>query len=351
MRVVVTGATGNVGTSVVQALASNARVSEIVGLARRRPSWSQPRTTWVQADVTSSDLVELFRGAAAVIHLAWLIQPSRDEARTERANVEGSRRVFMAAAEAGVGALVHASSVGVYSAGPKDRRVDESWPREGIPTSFYGRHKAAAERALDIVEGAHPELRVVRLRPGLVFKREAATEIRRLFLGPLLPSRLVSRPLLAVVPDVPRLAFQVVHSLDVGEAYALAALSETARGAYNIAAEPVLDSPTIARVLRARQVPVPVRIVRAAATASWRLRLQPTPPGWIDLGLGVPLMDVTRAREELGWTPRRSATDALLELLGGLHDSAGLPTPPLDPATSGPLRIRELLTGVGGGDR
>jgi UDP-glucose 4-epimerase len=347
VKIVVTGATGNVGTSVVEALAADERVTDIVGLARRRPAWSQPRTTWVQADVATSDLVPLFRGAAAVIHLAWLIQPSRDDAKLERVNVEGSRRVFTAAAAAGVGALVHASSVGVYSRGPKDRRVNEAWPREGIPSSFYGRHKAAAERALDIVEGAHPELRVVRLRPGLAFKREAATGIRRLFIGPLLPSPLVRRPLLAVVPDTPRLVFQAVHSLDCGEAYRLAALTDSARGAYNVAAEPVLDPPTLARVLGARRVPVPERVLRAAASASWSLRLQPSPPGWVDLGLGVPVMDVTRAREELGWTPRRSGSDALLELLGGLRDGAGLPTPPLDPATSGPLRVRELFTGVG----
>ena len=53
----------------------------------------------------------------------------------ERTNVEGSRRVFAAVAAAEVPALVYASSVGAYSAGPKDKRVDESWPVDGIPTS------------------------------------------------------------------------------------------------------------------------------------------------------------------------------------------------------------------------
>src|SRR5688500_14006645 len=53
MRIVVTGATGNVGTSVVAALAADPRVTEIVGLARRRPRLQSPRTTWVEADVVS----------------------------------------------------------------------------------------------------------------------------------------------------------------------------------------------------------------------------------------------------------------------------------------------------------
>ena len=241
MRIVVTGATGNVGTSLVAALGSDSRVSEIVGLARRLPRLRSPRTTWVQADVLTAPLEDLFRGADAVVHLAWLIQPSRDGALLEAVNVDGTRRVFEAAASAGVGALVHASSIGAYSAGPVDVAVDESWPTEGTASSFYSRHKVAAERMLDGIEAAHPDLRVVRLRPALIFKREAASEIRRLFIGPLLPSPLVHPRLIPILPLPPGLVLQAVHAEDVGEAYRLAATTPGARGAYNVAAEPVLD--------------------------------------------------------------------------------------------------------------
>jgi nucleoside-diphosphate-sugar epimerase len=347
MRIVVTGATGNVGTSVVRALGSDASVDEIVGVARRTPEWNPPRTQWVSADIGRDDLRPLFAGADVVVHLAWLIQPSRDAATLERVNVDGSRRVFEAAAEAGVERLVHASSVGVYSPGPKDRAVDESWPREGIASSFYSRHKVAAEAALDVIEAEVPELRVVRLRPALIFQREAGPEVRRLFAGPLLPARLVRPGVLPVLPLPGGLVVQGVHSDDVAEAYRLAALSPDARGAYNIAADPVLDGSTLARLFRARPVRVPARAVRVLADVSWRARLQPTPPGWLDMGLGVPVLDTRRAREQLGWTPRRSATAALEELIAGMREPAGRATPPLEPRAGGPLRIREFLTGVG----
>jgi UDP-glucose 4-epimerase len=347
MRIVVTGATGNVGTSVVAALAADPRVTEIVGLARRRPRLESPRATWVEADVVTAPLAELFRGADAVIHLAWLIQPSRDLAKLESVNVAGTRRVFEAAAAAGAGALVYASSIGAYSPARDDRPVDESWPVGGTPTSFYARHKAAAERALDAVEAANPELRVVRLRPGLIFKREAASEIRRLFAGPLLPSPLVRPELLPVLPLPAGLRVQAVHADDVAEAYRLAATDERARGAYNVAADPVLDAATLGRTLGARPLPVPVRVVRAAAGLTWRLRLQPTPPGWLDMGMAVPLMDSGRIRRELGWTPRHAADEALLELLAGMRESAGAPTPPLDAHAGGRMRWRELASGVG----
>jgi UDP-glucose 4-epimerase len=347
MRVVITGATGNVGTSLVAALSGDPRVDEIVGVARRRPRWHVGKTEWVAADVSRDELEPVFRGAGAVVHLAWAIQPSRDQRLLHAINVDGSRRVFEAAVAAGVATLVHASSVGAYSPGPKDARVDESWPTGGIASSFYSRHKVAAERALDEIERSHPGLRVVRLRPGLTFKREAATGIRRLFAGPLLPSPLLRPALIPVVPAHPRLRVQAVHSGDVADAYRRALTDPSARGAYNVAAEPVLDAAELARLLGARTVPTHAGVLRGATVASFAARLQPTPAGWLDMGLEVPLLDTARAREELGWRPWVDAGQALLELIDGIRKSAGMPTPPLDPRTSGPLRIRELLGGVG----
>jgi UDP-glucose 4-epimerase len=346
MRIVITGATGNVGTSLLAALAGEASVDEIVAVARRPATFDDSRVRMVVADVASAELEPILAGADAVVHLAWLIQPSRDERVLRATNVEGTRRVLDAAVRAGVGTVVHASSVGAYAAGPKDRAVDETWPTTGIPTLFYSRHKAEAERLLDRLEREQPRMRVVRLRPGLIFKREAATGIRRLFLGPLLPSPLVRPSLIPLVPDLRQLRFQAVHSLDVGDAYRRALLSD-ARGAFNVAADPVIDSRVLADLLGARRMPLHPGVLRFAAQLSWRLRLQPSPPGWIDLTLGVPIMDSGRARRELGWEPRTQATDALRELLNGLRQGADFPTPPLAAEASGRMRLGELRTGVG----
>jgi nucleoside-diphosphate-sugar epimerase len=281
-----------------------------------------------------------------VVHLAWLIQPSRDRAVTSSVNVEGSRRVFAAAAAAGVGAVVHASSIGAYSPGPYRARVDESWPTGGIETSFYSRDKAAAERLLDAVEREHPGLRVARLRPGIIMQRDAAEEIRRLFAGPLLPSTLVRPELLPVLPIPRGLRLQVVHADDVADAYRRVVLDARARGAFNVAAEPILDGRTIARALGAVPVPIPANLTRALATATWKARLQPTPPGWFDMALRAPMMRTDRIRA-LGWRPTVDAVAALRELLQGLKDRADHPTPPLDRRASGRSRAEELRTGVG----
>jgi UDP-glucose 4-epimerase len=347
MRIVVVGATGNVGTSVLRALEREPEAESVLGVARRVPQLRFDKTEWARADISKDDLVPLFRGADAVVHLAWLIQPSRDLETLHATNVKGTKRLLGAALEARVPAIVYASSVGAYSPGPKDMAVDESWPTDGISTSFYSRHKAEVERMLDRFERDAPDVRVVRMRPGLIFKRDAASEIRRLFAGPLLPGFLLRPGWIPFVPRTARLRFQALHSIDAGEAYALA-VTRPVRGAFNLAADPVLDSETLGRLLRARSLPMPPGVLRFAANASWRLRLQPSPPGWIDLALGVPILDPGRAREELGWNPRFSAEEALLDLLGGLREGAGLETPPLEPRAGGPFRLREFTSGAGG---
>jgi nucleoside-diphosphate-sugar epimerase len=328
MRVVVFGATGNVGTALLRALAREERVTSILGVARRATELRFPKTEWTTADVAFDALDRHVAGADCVVHLAWQIQPSHDRRRTWLTNVQGSRRVFEAAAAAQVRALVYASSVGAYSPGPKDRAVDESWPTGGIRTSFYSRDKSEVERLLDAVERANAETRVVRLRPSLIFQRAMGTEVKRLFTGRLVPHRLVSRSTIPFVPDMPHLRFQATHTDDVADAYRRAIVGD-ARGAFNIAAEPVLDPDRLATLLDARKLRVPEGLARGLVGATWRARLQPTPEGWVDMGLRTPLMDTSRARRELGWRERTDAGAALLELLRGFNEGAGLPTPPL----------------------
>jgi nucleoside-diphosphate-sugar epimerase len=346
MRVVVFGATGNVGTSLLQSLEDDPQIDEVVGVARRIPELQLSKTRWVAADIRTADLTSIVRGSDAVVHLAWAIQPSRKLDVLRSVNVDGSKRVFRAVVDAGIENLIYASSVGAYSPGPKSEGVDESWPVRGVGTSFYSRHKAEVERILDGFEEEHPSVRVVRMRPGLIFKKEAASGIRRLFAGPLMPGSLMTKRLIPVVPNIERLVFQALHSYDAGEAYRLALVTSVS-GAFNIAADPVLDATQLGVLLGAKPIRLPQGALRGAFATTWRLRLQPTPPGWIDLAFESPILDTTRARSLLGWVPKYTSHEAVTDLLAGFREHAGLPTPPLDPQAGGPGRIKEFLSGVG----
>jgi UDP-glucose 4-epimerase len=347
MRVVIVGATGNAGTSLIDLLRKEPDVESVVGVARRLPSTEPDKVQWQRADIATDELEPVFEGADRIVHLAWAIQPSRDLDETERINVEGSRRVFDAAARAGISKIIYASSVGAYSPSDKYPRRDESWPAGGIPSSFYSRQKAAVEDILDDFEQRHPEIAVARMRPALMFKREAASEIRRLFFGPFAPSWLFNRNLLPLIPFHPDLTTQVVHSGDVAEAYRLCAMGE-ARGAFNLATEPLVTREFLADALGVRVLKIHPGILRKLADWTWKLRMQPTPSGWVEMGTHAPLMDSSRARRELGWEPKHDARNTLLELVDGLRKKTGINTPPMAKETGGLLRNREIRKGVGG---
>jgi nucleoside-diphosphate-sugar epimerase len=293
-----------------------------------------PDMEWRAVDLTTddcrSDLVEAFRGADAVVHLAWGFQPSHDTAYLENLGVGGTQRVLDAVGAVGVPHVVHMSSVGAYSPKRDDLPVDETWPTDGIPTSQYSRHKVAAERLLDAFELHHPGVTVTRPRPGIVGQRSAGSALLRYGLPAVVPGRAVSW--LPVLPLDRRLSMPMVHSDDVAAAVA-GMLEGRASGPFNLAAEPAITSEVIADALGARLVHVPAPVLRTAMSAAWHARLQPVDTGWLDMGFAVPLLDTARAHRELGWTPTVSADAVLREVLEGMREHASGWTPALRPRT------------------
>ena len=350
MRIAITGASGNVGTAVLRALQNDPNVTELVGISRRVPPADQEPYSgveWHSIDVgaapdaaeTVPALARAFANADSVIHLAWIIYPNRDREMLRRVNVEGTRRVLQACADAGVKHVVVASSIGAYSA--DDARTEvagpaetpplrgEDFPARGIEGSHYSEDKGAVEELLDAFESTHPGITSARLRPGLIFQADAASDIQRFFLGSAVPVHLLAKTKAPVLPLPRGLRAQAVHADDIAQAYRLAATTG-ASGAFNICADDVLYPQDFADLLGAgRFLEVPPVVARAAVSVAHRSGALPMDGGWIDMAMGVPLMDTSRATNELGWAPTRSAKDAMRELIdamvsGGGHNSPSL---------------------------
>ncbi len=344
LRIVVLGATGNIGTATTRRLLADGH--DVVGVARRVPHGDVRGVTWQALDLTRDDLAPVLEGADAVVHLAWLIQPSRDLTAQWAVNVDAFDRVLTAVDRAGVPGLVVASSVGAYSPRHDHQPVDESWPTHGIADSSYSRQKAYVERMLDTFEARSTSTRVVRLRPGLVFQLDAASEQRRLFAGALVPNGLLRPGRVPVVPHLRDVAFQAVHADDLADAIGRIVTTEV-DGAFNLAAADVLGTKDVAELLDARPVPVPFGLARAVADVSWRLRLHPLSPGWLDLARRSPVLDTGRAVRELGWDPSHTGREALAAVLTGIAAGTGAPTATLRADRDHRAPLQELRTGQG----
>lgn len=355
MRVVVVGGSGNVGTAVLRRLLDEPGIERIVGIARRPPPRGSghpyDEAEWAAFDIGSAEaptsLAERFAGADAVVHLAWQIQPSHEPSLQRRTNIEGTQHVVDACLRAGVPRLVYASSIGTYAPGPKSPFffVDEDWPATGVRGSSYSEDKAAVESLLDRVEQEHPDLAIVRLRPGLIFQRDAGGQILRYFAGPFAPASLLRYGRLPLVPYSPELRVQAVHAEDVADAYARTVTCTGVTGAFNIAAPPVLDGRVVAEHFGGHTFPVAPSLLEWGAAVTWRARLQPAEPGWVRLGRKVPLMDCGRARSELGWEPRYDAITALRDLFEGMAAGCGTASPVLRPRERVPVRLRAFFGG------
>jgi nucleoside-diphosphate-sugar epimerase len=346
MRLVITGASGSLGTALLAELAGARHAVE--GVVRRPPPPVGPYAgvRWTGLDLTSRGAEEswrvLVRGADAVVHLAWAFQPMRRTDYLHRADVETSAMVVRAALEEGVPYILQASSVAAYAARGTEALVGEDWPRGGIPTSPYSQHKAEVEDELDRLTGEFGADRIAAVRPCLVGQYAAGGPMLRCGLPAWLPGALVDH--VPVAPLDPTFGIQLVHAADVASAVRLA-VEQRAAGAFNLAGEHVLRGRDLVEALRSRPSGALGGHARRGIAMAWRAHLAPLDPGWVDMALSSPWMATTRAREVLGWQPRQDARAVLHELLLGMAVGAGTPSPALRPRRVWPDLRRSLRHG------
>jgi UDP-glucose 4-epimerase len=327
LTVAVTGPTGDLGIAIVSALQRSRRVKRIVGMARRPfdpadQGWS--KAEYRQGDVTDRASVrDLVKGADVVVHLAFAILSASDE--TRELNVDGSRKVFEEAAEAGAERICYASSVAAY--GFHEDNPDwltEDVPPRGSPGHTYSAHKAEVEKVLGEVLLRRRKTVAYAFRPCVVAGPIATTfldEIPYYKLSDAMPDGvarfLSSMPVLKpVIPD-PGLRFQLVHEDDVAAAFAAGVAGGGEPGPYNLAARGTLTLSDVADELGWYSVPVPGVALDATAEIAARLPLAPDSFSWLR-GLRKPvLMKTDRARKELGWRPKHTAKATLKALVAG----------------------------------
>lgn len=314
MRVLVTGATGFVGSHLVEALAG--RDAEIRAIVRSTSRTSRLERLGVEIHGGGLDDPESLRravdGVDVVFHLAALTA-ARSEAEYERTNLGGTERVLeaIAAAEDRPRRLVYLSSLAAAGPSREGRPVGREDPCE--PLTAYGRTKLAGERAC---LAADEVIETVILRPPAVYGPRDR-EILRFF-------RLAARGIIPVPTGADR-PLQMVYVTDLAEAAIAAALAPGARGVYHVAEPRAYLWDEMARLFglalgrKVRIVKVPAAMVTAAASISELAAAaigrttvfnrekarELLAPGW--------LCETEALRREVGYVPKTSLAQGLVE--------------------------------------
>lgn len=326
LTVAVTGPTGDLGIALVSRLERSRRVARIVAMARRpfdpgERGWR--KTEYRRGDVQDrSGVRDVVDGADVVVHLAFSIMGAGDATRA--INVEGSRNVFEAAAEAGARRLCYASSIAAYGFHDDNPTwIREDVPARGTDEHFYSQQKAEVEQVLhsvlDVRRGTVPYV----FRPCIVAGPNAQMPLEGMLpyirLSERMPEAVVgvlsSLPLLKpVVPD-PGIRFQLVHEDDVADAFVAGVLGRGAPGPYNLAGNGTITVSDLADALGWYAVRIPELTVDAAAEVVERVPLLPEWASWIHAVRKPLLVNCDRARHELGWRPRHTTRATLRELV------------------------------------
>ena len=318
LTVAVTGPTGTFGLALMPLLQQDDRIGRVIGIARR--PFDPAERGWVKMEYRRGDVRDIdvlrtaFEDADVVVHLAFLILGGSKDT-THAINVEGTVNAFRAAAEAGAQRFVYASSIAAYGFHADNPiGITEDWATRPADRLFYAQEKAELEHLLEEESAGHPETALYLLRPPVVLGPDAVGA-KVSIPAPLEPlvrglgaglRRLPGLP--ALVPDLP---FQLIHQDDVAEALRLCVLGAGPPGAYNIAADDVVTGVDVARELGLRAVRIPGRPVAAAARAVSSLPFLPSGAQWVEAVSHPAIMDTTKAKTRLGWTPRHSAIDSL----------------------------------------
>jgi nucleoside-diphosphate-sugar epimerase len=308
----VTGATGLVGTHLIQRLRADGwKVKALVRDAARAGALSRADVVLATADTLDPTGFALAaRGCDVVFHAAAAVTPRGGWEAFSRPNVEGTRNAIAAAASAKA-RLVHVSSVAVYGSAERYASgvTSEDSPLANIPSgSFYARSKRESEA---LVMEAHAAGRVwaTAVRPAVIYGTYDRQFVPRL-------ARLLRHGVAPLVGGG-RSTLAVVHAANVADGMVRAAVTDMAGGrAYNLAND---YDVTVAEFfhlagegmnVKLRMLPIPLVLARGAlgmfkvvAPLIVGNRFSAVTTGSLNFVSRNNPFSSERARRELGWDP------------------------------------------------
>jgi UDP-glucose 4-epimerase len=302
LTVAVTGISGYLGSRLLEELESDDRVARVVGFDRRPPRVSSSKLVFDEVDIRNAGLEARLAGVDVLVHLAFIMDPIKDEASMRDVNVNGSQNVFTCACNAGVPKIVYTSTATVYGAHPNnDFPLTEESPLRANFDFSYAAHKLEVEFVIKELRKEHPGTSFTVFRPAIVF-------------GPNVDnawSHLLQFPLVAPLVRGHAPPLQFVHEDDVVRALVWS-LDKDLDGAFNLAAPDWLEMDDITEVTGKRRVEVDEDTAYRLFERLWALGMSEAPAGMLHYVMHPWVVSVEKLAEA-GFTTKRSAREAFLE--------------------------------------
>ena len=330
MKYLITGGSGYIGSRLTDLLVERDD-NEVVNLDIRPPAVPRSRTRFIRMDIRDRGMQDLLERERpdALIHLAFVLNPMRDEQTMYDIDVNGTANVLAAASAAGVQQLLVASSTTAYGAFPDNPvPMSEDWPVRGLPGYEYARDKTEIDRQCQLWAAQHPDRVMTIVRPTIVFGPNVDNYIVRFWsTSPFFPMLDGNDP-----------EWQFVHEEDV--VYAISRLvSERRGGIFNLTGDGTIKLSEAARIAGLKTRKMSLKVYKRIANASWRLRLPrvEAPPGQIEFLVHPWIASNEKLKAELDWTPRytsRETFEATMRAKGigetplASEDTPAVPAPP-----------------------
>jgi UDP-glucose 4-epimerase len=302
MRYVITGGAGYIGSRLVDFLSRRDDTEKIVVCDVASPRSYVPKSEFERVDVRDRDGVRATLERArpdAVVHLAFILNPSHDEALMYDVDVNGTHNVLEAAAGAGTQQVLVTSSGVAYGAFPDNPvPLTEEHPVRGVSAFSYARDKTESDRICQLWAAKYPERTMTIVRPCIVFGPNVNNYLVRLW----------TKQPFAADPGTLDNDIQFVHEDDVVEAITALLLGRYG-GAFNVAGDGVMTSRECAEMIGSPIRRMRVRAYRGLARAMWNLRLSEAPPGSVDFALYPWIVSNDKLKRETGWSPRHTTRE------------------------------------------
>jgi UDP-glucose 4-epimerase len=309
--VAVTGACTFLGSELLRRLEEDPRYSRVLALDVRPPPVHGSKIEFIKLDLTQptvdADLATLLQNnhVDTFVHGAFLSHPTHASEWAHELEDVGTMHVLNACAGIEPRRFVMISTTLVYGAHAKNPNfLTEDAELRGHRDSRFVNDKVRAEKQVQRFAQEHPSVEVCILRFAPILGPTVSNMYTRFFSRPVAPVMMGHDPLM-----------QFVHEQDA--AFALVkAVDSRATGAFNIVGKGVLPYTTVLALLGRVPVPMPQLVARQLSKLLWATQLVGSPPSFLDFLLYLCVADGSRAKADLGFSPRLSIKRTILDFLG-----------------------------------